>query len=128
MKLTFELLRQGSTSWLTRLQSLHYLREPGSFVSQRRQRIYFRRAARRQVTRQQRSDREQRSSETKRKRISRAQAKEQTLEQPPYFRDYQDMVLACYRVFSEGAVWSSPVADKGVVYFGSTDGFLYALQ
>jgi hypothetical protein len=35
-----------------------------------------------------------------------------------YFGDYQDMVLAFYRVFSVGAVWSSPVVDKGVVYFG----------
>ncbi len=89
------IVQSGSPHW-TRLQSLHYLREPGSFVSQRRQRIYFRRAARRQVTRQQRSDREQRSSETKRKRISRAQAKEQTLEEPPYFRDYQDGVLSSF--------------------------------
>lgn len=46
----------------------------------------------------------------------------------PYFHDYQDMVLAFYRVFSVGAVWSSPVIDRGVVYFGSTDGFLYALR
>jgi len=27
-----------------------------------------------------------------------------------------------------GAIWSSPVVDKGVVYFGSTDGFLYAVH
>jgi outer membrane protein assembly factor BamB len=46
----------------------------------------------------------------------------------PYFHDYQDMVLAFYRVFSVGAVWSSPVIDAGTVYFGSTDGSLYALQ
>jgi outer membrane protein assembly factor BamB len=46
----------------------------------------------------------------------------------PYFHDYQDMVLAFYRIFSVGAVWSSPVIDHGTVYFGSTDGFLYALQ
>ena len=45
-----------------------------------------------------------------------------------YFGDYQDMVLAFYRVFSVGAIWSSPVVDKGVVYFGSTDGSLYAIQ
>lgn len=45
----------------------------------------------------------------------------------PYFRDYQDMVLAFYRVFSVGAIWSSPVVDKGELYFGSTDGNLYAL-
>jgi len=45
-----------------------------------------------------------------------------------YFGDYQDMVLAFYRVFSVGAIWSSPVVDKGVVYFGSTDGSLYAIH
>jgi outer membrane protein assembly factor BamB len=45
-----------------------------------------------------------------------------------YFGDYQDMVLAFYRVFSVGAIWSSPVVDKGVVYFGSTDGHLYAVH
>jgi outer membrane protein assembly factor BamB len=27
-----------------------------------------------------------------------------------------------------GAIWSSPVVDKGVVYFGSTDGLLYAIH
>jgi outer membrane protein assembly factor BamB len=46
----------------------------------------------------------------------------------PYFHDYQDMVLAFYRIFSVGAVWSSPVIDQRTVYFGSTDGFLYAIQ
>jgi eukaryotic-like serine/threonine-protein kinase len=46
----------------------------------------------------------------------------------PYFHDYQDMVLSFYRVFSVGAVWSSPVIDQGTLYFGSTDGLLYALQ
>jgi outer membrane protein assembly factor BamB len=45
-----------------------------------------------------------------------------------YFGDYQDMVLAFYRVFSVGAIWSSPVVDNGVVYFGSTDGLLYAVH
>jgi outer membrane protein assembly factor BamB len=45
-----------------------------------------------------------------------------------YFGDYQDMVLAFYRVFSVGAIWSSPVLDKGVIYFGSTDGSLYAIH
>jgi outer membrane protein assembly factor BamB len=47
---------------------------------------------------------------------------------PPYFRDYQDMVLAFYRVFSVGAIWSSPVVSGGALYFGSTDGNVYALQ
>jgi outer membrane protein assembly factor BamB len=46
----------------------------------------------------------------------------------PYFRDYQDMVLSVYRIFSVGAIWSSPVVDRGVVYFGSSDGNVYALQ
>lgn len=46
----------------------------------------------------------------------------------PYFHDYQDMALASYRVFSVGAIWSSPVVDQGMVFFGSTDGFLYALH
>ena len=46
----------------------------------------------------------------------------------PYFRDYQDMIVAFYRVFSVGAVWSSPTVDKGMVLFGSTDGSLYAIQ
>ncbi len=45
-----------------------------------------------------------------------------------YFGDYQDMVLAFYRVFSVGAIWSSPVVDQKTVYFGSTDGNLYAVQ
>ncbi len=46
----------------------------------------------------------------------------------PYFHDYQDMVLAFYRIFSIGAIWSSPVVDNGVVFFGSTDGNLYAVR
>lgn len=46
----------------------------------------------------------------------------------PYFNDYQDMVLAFYRIFSVGAIWSSPVIDKGVVFFASTDGNLYAVN
>jgi outer membrane protein assembly factor BamB len=46
----------------------------------------------------------------------------------PYFHDYQDMVLAFYRVSSVGAIWSSPVIDRGVVFFGSTDGNLYAVR
>ncbi|HWX35856.1 MAG TPA: PQQ-binding-like beta-propeller repeat protein [Steroidobacteraceae bacterium] len=45
-----------------------------------------------------------------------------------YFHDSQDMALAMYRMFSVGGVWSSPAVDKGVVYFGSTDGYLYALH
>jgi outer membrane protein assembly factor BamB len=46
----------------------------------------------------------------------------------PLFNDYQDMPLGVSRIFSVGAIFSSPVVDHGTVYFGSTDGFLYALQ
>ena len=46
----------------------------------------------------------------------------------PYFHDYQDMILAMEKTFSVGAIWSSPVVDGGVIYFGSSDGNLYALQ
>jgi outer membrane protein assembly factor BamB len=38
------------------------------------------------------------------------------------------MSLDIYRLFSVGAIMSSPVVDRGVVYFGSADGNLYALQ
>jgi len=46
----------------------------------------------------------------------------------PLFNDFQDMYIAFYRLASVGAILSSPVVDRGVVYFGSTDGNLYALQ
>ena len=46
----------------------------------------------------------------------------------PVFNDFQDMYIAIYRFASIGAIMSSPVVDHGVVYFGSMDGNLYALQ
>ncbi len=46
----------------------------------------------------------------------------------PVFHDFQDMPVAVSRIFSLGAIFSSPVVDHKTVYFGSTDGFLYALQ
>ncbi|HWS99880.1 MAG TPA: PQQ-binding-like beta-propeller repeat protein [Pyrinomonadaceae bacterium] len=46
----------------------------------------------------------------------------------PTFFDFQDMYVTWYRYFSVGAIVSSPVVDRGVVYFGGTDGFLYALR
>jgi outer membrane protein assembly factor BamB len=33
-----------------------------------------------------------------------------------------------YKFMSIGAIVSSPVVDKGVLFFGSMDGNLYALQ
>lgn len=45
----------------------------------------------------------------------------------PVFGDFEDMYLAMYKFMSIGAIVSSPVVDKGIVYFGSMDGNLYAL-
>ncbi len=46
----------------------------------------------------------------------------------PVFGDFEDMYLALYKFMSIGGIVSSPVLDKGKVYFGSMDGNLYALQ
>jgi len=46
----------------------------------------------------------------------------------PVFGDFQDMYIDIYRFVSIGAIMSSPAVDRGVVYFGSMDGNLYALQ
>ncbi len=46
----------------------------------------------------------------------------------PAFGDFEDMYLAMFKFMNIGAIVSSPVVDKGVVYFGSMDGNLYALQ
>ena len=41
---------------------------------------------------------------------------------------YDDMVIAVYKLFTMGTILSSPVVVGNTVYFGSTDGNLYALQ
>ncbi len=46
----------------------------------------------------------------------------------PVFGDFEDMYIAFYRFVTIGAIMSSPVVDRGMVYFGSMDGNLYALQ
>lgn len=46
----------------------------------------------------------------------------------PVFRDFQDMYIDLYRYRSIGAIVSSPAVDAGVVYVGSLDGHLYAIQ
>jgi eukaryotic-like serine/threonine-protein kinase len=46
----------------------------------------------------------------------------------PVFGDFEDMYLDIYRFITVGAIVSSPAIDKGVVFFGSMDGNLYALQ
>lgn len=43
-------------------------------------------------------------------------------------RFYDDMYRAGERLFSMGSIISSPVVDHGVIYVGSTDGNLYALE
>jgi len=46
----------------------------------------------------------------------------------PVFGDFEDMYIDFYRFISVGAIMSSPVVDRGVLYVGSMDGNLYALQ
>jgi eukaryotic-like serine/threonine-protein kinase len=46
----------------------------------------------------------------------------------PVFGDFEDMYIDFYRFISVGAILSSPVVDRGVLYVGSMDGNLYALQ
>jgi len=46
----------------------------------------------------------------------------------PVFGDFQDMYVDFYRYVSIGAIVASPVVDQGVVYIGSMDGNLYALN
>lgn len=46
----------------------------------------------------------------------------------PVFHDFQDMYVDFYRYVSIGGIMSSPAVDRGVVYVGSMDGNLYALQ
>ena len=41
---------------------------------------------------------------------------------------YEDMILAVDRMMSLGSIVSSPAVDAGVIYFGSGDGNLYALE
>jgi outer membrane protein assembly factor BamB len=41
---------------------------------------------------------------------------------------YEDMVLAVHKLFTMGTILSSPVVVDDSVYFGSTDGNLYALR
>jgi len=41
---------------------------------------------------------------------------------------WEDMVLAVNKLYTLGSILSSPVVENGVIYFGSTDGYLYALE
>lgn len=41
---------------------------------------------------------------------------------------YEDMVLAVHKLFTMGTILSSPVVAADTVYFGSTDGNLYAVR
>jgi len=46
----------------------------------------------------------------------------------PVFNDFEDMYIDFYKFISVGAIMSSPVVDRGVVYVGSMDGKLYAIE
>jgi len=46
----------------------------------------------------------------------------------PVFGDFEDMYIGIYKFTTIGSIMSSRVVDKGVIYFGSMDGNLYALQ
>jgi outer membrane protein assembly factor BamB len=46
----------------------------------------------------------------------------------PVFGDFADMYIDFYRFVSIGSIMSSPVIDRGVVYVGSMDGNLYAIE
>ncbi len=41
---------------------------------------------------------------------------------------YEEMVTGVGRMLTMGSILSSPVAEKNVIYFGATDGALYALM
>jgi len=41
---------------------------------------------------------------------------------------FEGMYFAIDRLFSLGSIVSSPTVEGGVVYFGSTDGNLYAIE
>ena len=46
-----------------------------------------------------------------------------------FFGDfYDDLITGTYRMWSVGTIFASPVVDGAVVYVGSSDGNLYALQ
>jgi len=46
----------------------------------------------------------------------------------PLFGDFEDMYLQLYVFASIGAIVSSPAVDNSVVYVGSMDGKVYALD
>jgi hypothetical protein len=41
---------------------------------------------------------------------------------------YDDLVMGMWKMMSVGAVLSSPVVERDMIYFGSTDGNLYAIS
>ena len=42
--------------------------------------------------------------------------------------EFEETVMGVERMFSLGSIASSPLVMNGTVYFGSTDGYLYALD
>ena len=41
---------------------------------------------------------------------------------------YDDMVVGVRKLMTVGGIYSSPVLSDGVLYFGSTDGYVYAIM
>jgi outer membrane protein assembly factor BamB len=41
---------------------------------------------------------------------------------------YDDLVIGVWKMMSVGAVLSSPVIEQDVIYFGSSDGNVYAIS
>jgi outer membrane protein assembly factor BamB len=41
---------------------------------------------------------------------------------------YDDMVVGVRKLMTVGGIYSSPVLSNGVLYFGSTDGYVYAIR
>ena len=41
---------------------------------------------------------------------------------------YDDMIVGVHKLMTVGGIYSSPVISDGVIYFGSTDGYVYAVM
>ena len=54
---------------------------------------------------------------------------DKTLNSTMLFRGtYEETAIGVERMFTLGSIASSPLVFNGAVYFGSTDGYLYALE
>jgi eukaryotic-like serine/threonine-protein kinase len=69
-------------------------------------------------------------TEAAKKNVLGALTADGKLNSPSVFtaNSFEDMYAAGVKLFSLGAIVSSPVVDRGVIYVGSADGNLYALE